>query len=281
MSRHPARYRTRSDAARPFAPPSHTASPLDKSLEYAWQRASQPSPPDLTTLAAPEITPLNVLLSTQLPAPQWVIPDVLPTGITLLTGKQGVGKSLLALKLAIAIATNAAVLGQMPIPQGNVLYLALEENRTHTLERAAALLEGKPAPDRLEWAENWHPLPAGGLADIEDWLDTHDTARLVVIDSLSNVYVQQRGHSRYSNRERDSAILFPLKIIAAMHSVAIIVIHHLRRVDSIDCADEASNVPGSIDMTDCTLLLKREQTTQEITLRITGKHMTEKILKVF
>ncbi len=283
MPRHPSRYRARTNDASRFSRSMPAEDhPLDQRLEYAGQRASQPPQPDLTTLPAPEITPLNILLTTPLPAPDWIIPGFLPAGISLLTGKPGSGKSWLAFRLAMALATFTPILGHMPASQGSVLYLGLEENRSHTLDRAAKLLHGQPAPAALEWAEHWHPLTAGGLADIEDWLDAHDTARLVVIDSLHNVYPQQRSHQRHIHRDKESAILFPLKVLAAMHRVAILIIHHLSRADTIDLSDEfalPANLPNA-SLADCTLFLKRDPTLQESILYIRGQHIPEKTVKV-
>lgn len=284
MPRHPSRRKARPNDVYSFSLPSSASDPLNKSLEYAHQRASQPPLPDLATLAAPAITPLDALLSMQRPNPEWVIPELLPVGITLLTGRQGVGKSGLAFKLALAIANHTPVLGYMPISQGRVLYLGLEENRVRTLDRAAKLLQGQAAPNALELADSWHPLAAGGLADIEDWVDVHEAARLVVIDSLISVHTRQRSHHRFASREKESAIMIPLKVIAEMHHIAILIIHHLQRAETTDFAVEtsfSSSIPGYIDVTDCTMSLKHEQETRKTTLHITGHHIAEKALNVF
>lgn len=290
MPRHPSRYKNRPRDASHSSLPSAANDPLDKRLEYAQQRVSQSEEfgkllpqIDLMATKAPEIMPLDALLSTRMPDPQWVIPELLPVGITLLTGRPRVGKSWLAFKMALAIASNISVLGYMPISQGCVLYLGLEETRYHARDRATKLLQGQTAPAGLEMADSWHPLAAGGLADIEDWLDAHETARLVVIDSLISVYAKRRSHHRFADREKENTIMIPLKVIADMHNVAILVIQHLHRTNNADFLDDASfggNGSGYIDVTSCTLLLKQEQDTQEATLHITGQHIAEKVVTV-
>lgn len=47
------------------------------------------------------------------PAPrEWLVPDLIPSGtVTLLGGDGGTGKSLLALQLAVSVATDSAWLG--------------------------------------------------------------------------------------------------------------------------------------------------------------------------
>ena len=284
MPRHPSRHRNRPGDTYPFSLSSSANNLFDKRLEYAQQRASQPPQVDFTATTAPEITSLDALLSMRMPDPQWVIPELLPVGLTLLTGRLGVGKSWLALRLALAIATHTPVLAHMPVSPGCVLYLGLEETRYRTRERAAKLLQGQPAPNTLNIADSWHPLAAGGLADIEDWLDGHETARLVVVDPLISVYAKQRSHQRYASKERESPIMFPLKVIADMHQVAILVIQHLEPANTTDFAHDAgfaSKATGSMDIADCTLLLKYDQETRETMLHVAGQQITEKTLSVF
>ncbi|MEO8971202.1 MAG: AAA family ATPase [Ktedonobacteraceae bacterium] len=283
MPRYPSRHKNRPSDAYLSSLPSAASDPFDKRLEYVQQRASQLPQTDLTTTKAPEITPLDALLSTQMPDPEWVIPELLPVGITLLTGRPGVGKSWLAFKLALAIASNMSVLEHIPVSQGCVLYLGLEDTRYRALDRATQLLQGQAAPNALKMANSWHPLAAGGLADIEDWLDAHETAKLVVIDSLISVYAKRRSYHRFADREKENTIMIPLKVIADMHNVAILVIQHLRRTnnaDFLDDADFAGSGSGYLDVTSCTLLLKQEQDTQVKTLHITGNHIAEKVVPV-
>ncbi|HVB24498.1 MAG TPA: AAA family ATPase [Ktedonobacteraceae bacterium] len=279
MRRNPPRHKARSNDSYPFSSPSSANNLLDTGLEYALLRASQLPQVDLTATAAPEITALDALLSMQVPDPQWIIPGLLPVGITLLTGKQWVGKSWLAL----ALTCNVPVLGHMPASQGCVLYLGLEETRYHALDRAAKLLQGQPAPNTLKMADSWHPLAAGGLADIEDWLEQHETARLVVIDSLISVYAKPRSHRSSGSKARENTIMIPLKVIADMHQIAILVIQHLEQAHTSNFAHDAGFVSKAVDymdIVDCTLLLKQERDTPETTLHITGQHIAEKVVTV-
>jgi RecA-family ATPase len=52
----------------------------------------------------------------------------LPEGLTLPAGKPKLGKSWLALSVAFAVAAGGVALGTYPVAQGEVLYLALEDN---------------------------------------------------------------------------------------------------------------------------------------------------------
>ena len=61
---------------------------------------------------------LQELLARQLPPIQWAIPDILPEGLTLLAGKPKLGKSWLALAMALAVAAGGVALGTYPSRKG-------------------------------------------------------------------------------------------------------------------------------------------------------------------
>jgi hypothetical protein len=54
----------------------------------------------------PEIRSIADLLSQELPPARWIVPDILPEGVTLLAGKPKIGKTWLAQGLAVAVATG-------------------------------------------------------------------------------------------------------------------------------------------------------------------------------
>src|SRR5690606_26437465 len=74
--------------------------------------------PSLTRIISAE-----QLLRTHLPEPKWAVPDILPEGLTLLAGKPKMGKSWLALGLALAVSTGARALNHVQAERGHVLCL--------------------------------------------------------------------------------------------------------------------------------------------------------------
>jgi hypothetical protein len=71
---------------------------LDERGSAAYQAAHK------TTWTAAE------LLATQFPEPRWAVPDLVPVGLSFLAGRPKVGKSWLALQMAIAVGTGGRVL---------------------------------------------------------------------------------------------------------------------------------------------------------------------------
>src|SRR5215203_2724372 len=85
--------------------------------------------PEVVTFTAAE------LLAMELPPIRWAIPDILPEGVTILAGRAKIGKSFLAYGWCIAIATGSYALGRVPVGRGDVLYLALEDNKRRLQKR--------------------------------------------------------------------------------------------------------------------------------------------------
>jgi len=80
------------------------------------------------------------IVAEKLPSVRWVIPEILPEGVTLLAGKPKMGKSWMGLDVGIAIATGGVALGTKRVQRGDVLYLALEDNRRRIQNRLNKLL---------------------------------------------------------------------------------------------------------------------------------------------
>src|SRR5215203_4707030 len=81
-------------------------------FDAVWKRNGQVP----TMFTAPE------LMAETLPAVKWIVPDILPEGVTILGGKPKMGKSWMALGLAVAVATGGVALGTKRVEQGDALY---------------------------------------------------------------------------------------------------------------------------------------------------------------
>jgi hypothetical protein len=192
----------------------------------------------------PNIFSLPDLLSWKLPPVRWTIPDMLPEGLTLLAGKPKLGKSWLALSVALSISAGGVALGALPVTKGDVLYLALEDNTRRLQSRARRLLESMTnTPGNLEFALGWSRLGEGGLAYLEEYLKAHPNLRLVVIDTWARV-APPSGERRCSQYEGDYESLTPLKRLADTYHISILAVHHLRKTGSSDVLDEIIGSTG-------------------------------------
>jgi RecA-family ATPase len=66
---------------------------------------------------------------------KYVVPGYIAEGFSLFAGKPKLGKSWLALEIGLAVAAGSFCLGGVECEQGDVLYLALEDNRRRLQSR--------------------------------------------------------------------------------------------------------------------------------------------------
>jgi len=214
---------------------------------------------------------LQDLLSREVSPVRWAIPEILPEGLTLLVGKPRLGKSWLALSLALSVAAGGMALGTQPVTRGDVLYVALEENARRLQARARQLLASMTGvPSGMECALDWPRLNEGGLTSLEDYLKAHPNTRLVVIDTWARL-APLSGKRRCPQYEGDYKALTPLKRLADTYHVSILAVHHLRKTDSSDVLDELTGSIGITGAVDGTLILKRERGQTEGSLFVTGR----------
>jgi hypothetical protein len=220
----------------------------------------------------PGVFSIADLLSEELPPARWIVPDLLPEGVTLLAGKPKIGKTWLAQGLALAIAKGSVALGVKPVEAGEVLYLALEDNKRRLHKRFKKLVNEDP-PRGLSAAIEWPCLDEGGDEWIAYWCATHPAARLVVIDTLKKV--RPRTNTHRAVYDVDYEALEPLIPIANEHSVAILVLHHQRKMDAEDPLDTISGSTGLSGGVDGAMVLKRDRGSADAYLFVDGRDVEE------
>ena len=152
------------------------------------------------------------------------------------------GKSWLALGLCVAVASGGVAFGNVRVEKGSALYLALEDNERRLQFRLKKILAGTEAPDGLHYSVERPRPDEGGVEAVEGWLRSRPDARLVVIDTLAKIRPRQRrGANAYQEDYEALEALLPL---AARHNVAVLVVHHLRKMAASDPLDEVNSSIG-------------------------------------
>src|SRR3954453_4701824 len=154
----------------------------------------------------------SALMAKEFPPTDYVVEGYIAEGLTVLAGRPKLGKSWLALDLAISVASGGAALGSVQVQQGSVLYLALEDNERRLKSRLSQRLQARPVPEGLVFATHCPRLDKGGTEAISGWLDGADQPRLVIIDVFTKVRPESLG--RESPHEADYRALAPLKRLA-------------------------------------------------------------------
>jgi hypothetical protein len=218
------------------------------------------------------------LCDQEFPDLKYVVPGILPEGVTLLASRPKLGKSWLLLQVGAAVAIGVAALvpNERPL-HGDVMYLALEDN-PRRLQRRLRKYFGRDRstwPSRLIIVTEWKRLDQGGLEAIEAWCRSVDEPTLIMIDTLKKIRAPKRnGQSDY---DADYEACQGLQKLAGTLGVAIIVAHHDRKMDAEDVFDTVSGTLGLTGGVDTIAVMKRKAGT--VTLHVEGRDLVESVEK--
>lgn len=215
---------------------------------------------------APQCMSARDLYSKEFDPIKYVVPNYIAEGLTLLAGKPKIGKSWMVMDFALAVASGGYCLGNVQCEQGDVLYLALEDNdrrlnsRLHKLWAYEALAGDTPIPDRLFFRTDWKRAGEGGIEDIRAWIGEHPAARLVIVDVLMMFRATARSQEQTTLYQADYEAIKGLQSLAMETGVAVVVVHHTRKsaADS-DPFEKVSGTLGLSGAADTTIILDRDQ----------------------
>lgn len=193
------------------------------------------------------------LMTTPLPPIQFIASELLPQGLHILAGAPKVGKSWLALWLCLCVAKGEP-LWTFPVTQGGVLYLCLEDSYSRIQNRLLDITDD--APDNLFFVTVSAKLSCGLEQQVEAFLTEHPGTVLIVIDTLQRIRSSNNDANPYASDYRDIGIL---KTIADKHGIAVLLIHHLRKMNDDDPMNMISGTTGISGATDSNFVLRKEK----------------------
>lgn len=206
------------------------------------------------------------------PPIRWIVPGLVPEGLTLLCGKPKLGKSWLAMDTGLAVSRGGHTLGRR-CDMGAVLYLAMEDNERRLKARLERVAGNSKWPTEFQFATEWPRVDMGGLVQIEAWLDRSPNARLVIVDTLATVRPPSRSSD--SVHGSDYAALRGLHAIANARGIGVVVVHHVRKADAEDPFDTVSGSTGLTGAADTTLILTRREAEGGTVLYGRGRDLEE------
>jgi len=168
-----------------------------------------------STLVAPEL--------------RFTIDSLVPAGtLTLLIGKDKIGKTLFAMEMIRAVRSGTPFLGQFPAAQGEVIALFLDDPtglvRERLVERLGLSDDGLAVATHLD-ADTDHP------PRLLDALANEAAARrpaLIIVDAL---YVLLKGREQLQQAGEMVPLMRRLDRIAEESGAAVVLIHHPRKSD--------------------------------------------------
>lgn len=244
--------------------PTEPAAPAGAKLPPVTDMVAQVvSHPIKTTWTAAE------LIGADFPAPRWAVPNLLPVGLGLLGGRPKIGKSWLALQIAVAVGTGGMVFDRSVSP-GKVLYLALEDSPRRLKNRLVA--QDAPSKAAITFHTVWRTLGDGGFVALQEELTRVDY-RLAVIDTFSRI----AGRADQRDAAEMTMMIGELQALAMNKDMCVLVIDHHRKVSGPDPSpiDDLLESTAKPAVADVVLGLYRQQGKAEKLLKGQGRDVEE------
>lgn len=203
---------------------------------------------------------------------RYIIPDYVAEGLTVLAGAPKVGKSWMTLGWALSVAAERPAFGVLNPDAGDVLYLALEDNQRRLQKRLRLMAVGS-VPERLTLMTEWPSIDDGCVEQIAHWIKGVPKPRMVVVDVLAKVRGAVAG--KESAYDGDYRLITGLQTLAGQHGIAIIVVHHTRKMAADDPFDAVSGTRGLTGAADTVLVLKADTGTGQMMLYGRGRDIEE------
>jgi hypothetical protein len=225
--------------------------------------SAQPGSPQPNPAAQPvglEVVNAYELYMKDLPPTKWIVEPIIHEGATLLTGDPKVGKSFLALQIALAVAGGSKKLfGSLEArTHGRVLYLALDDGSEKRLHNRLRGLQLDPEATRnldFVYQRNLPDLSNGFDTALSEFLADKDYV-LVILDTFGAVLGKATGQSIYRNEYQEA---IKLQKLAQRHGIALLILHHTNKKEGNDPVARSSGSHGLTGAVDSVLMLSRQK----------------------
>ncbi|MDX1882256.1 AAA family ATPase [Mycolicibacterium sp. 120270] len=203
------------------------------------------------------------------------VPNLVPEGFGILAGSPKIGKSWLALAIALACAQGGKLFGSIAVESRPVLLLALEDGERRLQDRMRKLNGDDPLPANLDYFHAGKIARGQESATIKAWMRLHRNEQpLVILDTLVKVLPQHNpGESVYKTDYDDADRI--KRISDSIPGSAILAIHHDRKATAEDWLKTLSGSLGITGSADHVLLLARKRNSGEGVLSVTSREANE------
>ncbi|WP_242850603.1 AAA family ATPase [Clostridium lundense] len=227
-----------------------------------------------------EVLKLNVidgktLLEMEVKPLKYVISKIMPTGLHILAGSPKIGKSWLALWICNQISKGEKVWDFETI-KSSTLYLSLEDTIERIHFRLSHITE--EGSEQSFYSTEAKELSKGLEVQIENFLKEYPDTSLITIDTFQRIRDNSNDKNAYAS---DYDEVRKLKVIADTHDIAILLVHHLRKMQDSDPVNMVSGSTGIIGAVDGIYILEKESRTEnKAKLHITGRDIEDMLLSI-
>lgn len=216
-----------------------------------------------------EVVDGETLMDMQFPKSRFCIQSLLPQGVSILGGAPKIGKSWMVLDWCVRIAKGENV-WNLPTEKGIVLYLCLEDSLARIQDRLNCITD--EVPNNLYVATKSESIETGLIQQIQNFIITHTDTILIVIDTFQ--MIRNNLELSYAN---DYNEIGKLKQYADEMTIAILLVHHLRKQGDSDPLNKLSGTTGISGAVDAVFVLNKDKRNEsKANLLCTGRDIEQR-----
>jgi len=203
-------------------------------------------------------------MTTPLKPIEFCVEGMISTGLFILAGAPKVGKSLLALDMALSIAKGEKVF-ERKTKRGTAFYLCLEDSYTR-IQNHLFELTSEPS-ENLYFAIMAGTL--GGVLEkqIDNFKSQHADLKIIIIDTLQKI--RFGDETSYASDYKELSVL---KKLADTLRIAILLVHHTRKCRDNDPFNMISGTTGISGCVDGSLVMaEKKRGSGEVVLHCVGR----------
>lgn len=226
-----------------------------------------------------DVVDVSELQDKTLPPMKWLIDDLLPVGgVVMLSAKPKMGKSFLAIQLALSVASGGEFLG-FQAQKHEVLYIDLETSQRSMKNRISMMTADAPKGLYLMTPQEvfeFGNIGNGFESQVDYFLESHKGVKLVIVDTYGLIQGSRTGAQNIYRLEY--AEISHLNSWARKKGFTLVLIHHQNKQD--DYSNPVQGISGSTGITGGLqayyILSKRDYTDTKTKLTIGGKEIMER-----
>lgn len=226
-----------------------------------------------------DVVDVSELQDKTLPPMKWLIDDLLPVGgVVMLSAKPKMGKSFLAIQLALSVASGGEFLG-FQAQKHEVLYIDLETSQRSMKGRISMMTDDAPKGLYLMTPQEvfeFGNIGNGFESQVNYFLESHKGVKLVIVDTYG--LIQGSRTATQNIYRQEYAEISHLNSWARKKGFTLVLIHHQNKQD--DYANPVQGISGSTGITGGLqayyILTKRDYTDKMTKLTIGGKEIAER-----
>ena len=206
---------------------------------------------------------------------EWIVEDLLPKGLTMLSGDAKIGKSFMALHMGIAIAHGGVVFSRFPVVEPKpTIYMALEDAARSIKSRLDIVQPDGDIPNNLGLIyQSPIFLNTMGFELIKEQLIDEGGAEVIIVDTRKHL-VPNANYLKGTSYDNDYDMQAPIHAFAHEHNISLILITHNKK--GRDLNNVNNNMQGSMGVQSaCDTMMNVQKTDGIYTLHVVSREMPE------